>query len=304
MQRLKELDTPASPIEADAVALLRSAPGYEPPPGQKQRVRAHLLQRRVTRHAVVFRPAVAAGVILFTAVASAAVGRRWIAETIQVFVHAPVAERIAAAPESAMPPRRRGNKRVGLAPAAATGQSALANVTLEKPETEVSEMTTNGVNVGVSPGQKGHGAVVPARIPGSRNTLAAARPVPDPSRGATTGNRARGDRASGERSSGDPAFGVSPVVPDPAGEDTGLVFDAMRALRQEGRPQLASKLLDEYLQRYPEGSLAEEALALSIEAAALRGDARAHTLVGQYLSRYPTGHFRAAVENARARLAL
>jgi predicted Zn-dependent protease len=82
-----------------------------------------------------------------------------------------------------------------------------------------------------------------------------------------------------------------------------LVFDAMRALRREGDPNRAAKLLDEYLRRYPEGSLSEEALALSIETSTARGDSRAKTFADRYLARYPAGRFRAAAEHARARFA-
>jgi len=74
----------------------------------------------------------------------------------------------------------------------------------------------------------------------------------------------------------------------------------MRSLRQEGRPDSAAKQLDEYMRRYPSGALAEEALALSVEAATQRGDARAKELAERYLARYPSGRFRRAAERARA----
>jgi outer membrane protein assembly factor BamD (BamD/ComL family) len=81
-----------------------------------------------------------------------------------------------------------------------------------------------------------------------------------------------------------------------------LVFNAMRLLRREGQPTQAAALLDEYLSRHPSGAMAEEALALSIEAAAARGDGRAKDLIRQYVARYPNGHFRGVVEAARTRL--
>ena len=84
-------------------------------------------------------------------------------------------------------------------------------------------------------------------------------------------------------------------------DDIGLVFDAMQALRLDHAPARATRWLDEYLSRHPAGPLAEEALALSIEAARMSGDPRARDLVNQYLSRYPHGHFRGAVEGHRAR---
>jgi hypothetical protein len=85
------------------------------------------------------------------------------------------------------------------------------------------------------------------------------------------------------------------------GRSERLVFEAMRALRQEGQPERASRLLDEYLRRYPDGALAEEALTLSIEAASARSDPRARELAARYLAKYPNGRFRSAAERALAR---
>jgi outer membrane protein assembly factor BamD (BamD/ComL family) len=92
----------------------------------------------------------------------------------------------------------------------------------------------------------------------------------------------------------------SPARASPASEKV-LVFDAMRALRREGHPEQAAKLLNDYLRRYPQGSLAEEALALSIEAFTALGDPKAKSLADRYLALYPAGRFRAAAERARAR---
>jgi hypothetical protein len=99
----------------------------------------------------------------------------------------------------------------------------------------------------------------------------------------------------------DPSRANHPRAARPA-DDTGLVFEAMRALRREGQPAQATSLLDEYLRRHPNGSMAEEALALSVEAASARGDARARDFIAQYFARYPNGQFRGVVESARARL--
>ena len=88
--------------------------------------------------------------------------------------------------------------------------------------------------------------------------------------------------------------------PTPASERA-LVFDAMRALRREGQPARAARLLDEYLRSYPRGLLAEEALALAIEAASANGDPRTKSFADRYLSNYPEGRFRAAALRARAR---
>jgi hypothetical protein len=92
-------------------------------------------------------------------------------------------------------------------------------------------------------------------------------------------------------------------VAAPISQNSGkvLVFDAMHALRREGQPDRAAKLLDEYLRRYPRGPLAEEALALSIEAARALSDTRAQEMAERYLARYPSGHFRASAERVLAR---
>jgi hypothetical protein len=77
-----------------------------------------------------------------------------------------------------------------------------------------------------------------------------------------------------------------------AKEDSGPVVEAMRALRRDGDPVRARALLSRYLERYPTGTLAEEALALSIEAAGAHGDPDAAGLAARYLRLYPTGPFR------------
>jgi len=82
--------------------------------------------------------------------------------------------------------------------------------------------------------------------------------------------------------------------------ESSLLFDATRALRRERDPARAGVLLDGYFRRFPHGALAEEALALAIEAAEARGDARARVLARRYLGRYPTGHFRERAERALA----
>jgi hypothetical protein len=97
----------------------------------------------------------------------------------------------------------------------------------------------------------------------------------------------------------DPAAGEAKRT-RPAGEDaeTGLLFEATRALRRDRDPARAAALLDDYFRRYPRGALGEEALAVAIEAAMARNDARAPALARRYLARYPKGHFRNAAERA------
>jgi len=81
-------------------------------------------------------------------------------------------------------------------------------------------------------------------------------------------------------------------------EDPSRVFDAIQALRTDRDPARASRLLAEYLARYPHGALAEEAVALSIEAAAARHSPSAATFAERYLREYPRGRFRHTAEQA------
>jgi hypothetical protein len=81
-------------------------------------------------------------------------------------------------------------------------------------------------------------------------------------------------------------------------EDPSRVFDAIQALRTDRDPARASRLLAEYLTRYPHGALAEEAVALSIEAAAARHSPSAATFAERYLREYPRGRFRHTAEQA------
>jgi hypothetical protein len=105
--------------------------------------------------------------------------------------------------------------------------------------------------------------------------------------------------------------GVTPVREASPTDDPTLGAPAVRALRREHDAARATQLLEDYLRRWPDGALAEEALALSIEAAQARGatpsaelsrptDARARELAVRYLRRFPRGRF---VETAHRALA-
>ena len=86
-----------------------------------------------------------------------------------------------------------------------------------------------------------------------------------------------------------------------AGEDPSQVAEAVRALRKQGDPARAQALLDQYLRASPHGALAEDALALSIEAASARKDPRSADYARRYLARYPQGRFRGVAERALSR---
>jgi len=82
-------------------------------------------------------------------------------------------------------------------------------------------------------------------------------------------------------------------------QETQVVLAGMRALRVDHDPVRARGLLALYLQRHPDGALAEEALALTIEAAVAHHDGDAAVLGARYLRRYPSGPFRALALRAQ-----
>jgi hypothetical protein len=93
-----------------------------------------------------------------------------------------------------------------------------------------------------------------------------------------------------------------PVVaaPQPTSEDASAVSAAMRALRVERNPVRARVLLSRYLGEHPNGNLAEEALAMTIEAAVAHQDADVASLAARYLRLYPRGSFQALARQALA----
>jgi hypothetical protein len=84
-------------------------------------------------------------------------------------------------------------------------------------------------------------------------------------------------------------------------EDPSLVVSAIQALRQDRDPERAGRLLAAYLRTHPRGALAEEAVALSIEAADGRHSPAAATFARRYLREYPQGRFRSAAQRVLAR---
>lgn len=99
-----------------------------------------------------------------------------------------------------------------------------------------------------------------------------------------------------ERSHGAESSSVPPSVPRGAHarsstSDVALIHDAAKALRHDGDPERAARLLDAV--GTTGGPLAEEALALRIEAALAKKDPKAKDLAKDYLARYPQGRYRA-----------
>jgi hypothetical protein len=78
------------------------------------------------------------------------------------------------------------------------------------------------------------------------------------------------------------------------------VHRAAKALRHDGDPALAARLLEAHRAQSAAGPLAEEALSLEIEAAIELHAPRAATLAREYLSRYPGGRYTDIAQRALA----
>lgn len=92
-----------------------------------------------------------------------------------------------------------------------------------------------------------------------------------------------------------------PLGPVSASHEAAMVAAAVKVLRGDQDAKRAHDLFEEYLREYPQGLLAEEALALAVEAAGAHDDPQAARLGTEYLRRYPTGRFRGVAEQARQR---
>ena len=77
-----------------------------------------------------------------------------------------------------------------------------------------------------------------------------------------------------------------------AAESAAILQKAVRALRHDGDAPEAARFADEYLARFPDGDLVEEATAIAMQAHDRLRDAEARRLALRYLARFPQGRFR------------
>jgi len=255
--------------QAWAVGLLRRTSAYRPPSGRKQRVRMGLAQDHRRRgRGLLLRPAIAVLVLVgFGAVASAALGR-W-PNLVADAYHRLIGVSPTRAPEAAravpVRPALARAGRSGNAAGAPGAASAQADSIVPVPSAGLAEAPPVVVQMAAPP---------PAR--GSRRATMS-EPV-----------RKLAPAAVREPGAATRAGHATALM---SADDTGPVIQAMRALRVEGNPVRARALLSRYLVRYPQGTLAEEALAMSIEAANVHRDGDAAVLAKRYLRLYPAGHF-------------
>jgi len=330
MRRLRDEIDADDPVVARAARLLQAEPPLVESEGRKRRVRAALRARgpRRRRRALWLQPAMVAGLLMATvAVAGAA-----------ALLGRVLAERASShrAPGSAPSPPR-PHHRPSVAPAVVAAPPIVAVDAASHNENGATrDVAAHNDRIALHNDHAmrdaaAHTRHVAAHVDDARdvaphNTAPAARSK-DSTSGTPAADAAKQQvvvasqhESAPEGALDDPMFDpppsaasggagasaalVMPRAAAPAPPGAELVLTAYRALRAEHDPARAGLLLDRYLADHPDGALAEDALALAIEAAAGRDDARAAALGARYLARFPSGRYRAAAERARARAAV
>jgi hypothetical protein len=252
--------TDESGVDPWLVNLVRSTGPYKSPPGRKQRVLLSLGRSKGGRAPLGLHPAIVAGVLIGCgAFASAALGP-WRGWIGRAY------ERLAPSEEPADVSRERvRTHRLVAGHAAVIADQALAVTTssAESPSPDVAPPPA---------------APMASRAPFvSPHLRHAALP-------SAAHDEAKHDRARDR---------------DQDDQETRSVLAGMRALRVDHDPVRARGLLARYLEHRPKGALAEEALALTIEAALAHQDDDAAALGALYLRRYPSGPFKALAVRAK-----
>ena len=289
-----ENSTASSELDRWAVDILAAGTLRESIPGQKQRVwllLAHSTERRsgfLIRRLTLATAAAAVVVVCGTALASAALGHwpDWARGALHGLVGGSADK--AETPSRSPVAGRHAGRLAGGVPGGGARSPQPADPALAQAALPTVEPI----------------AVAPPAVP----ELVAATGASDGVASDPAASSSRPGSRSGEigrRDSGS-ARGVrrprSPGVAVPSGtEDAGPVLAAVRALRREHDPVKARALLGGYLSTHPNGALAQEALAISIEAAVANRDADAGTLATRYLRLYPNGPFHGLAERALLR---
>ena len=289
-ERLRDLGEVEDPALAELARLVRAAADLEPSPGAQQRVRARLAEPRRRRMRWPQRVLVLVLLVVVMPVVLAAVGQlvgpaprpaviQRVDDTTSVNPR-PVRSLPSSTPPelpsgpppelpSSPPPELPSSERAHgpeLQPPAAHDRRAAPEVQV-RPER----------------------ATAPARAPASgEQDVARSAAPPDPIARDTASPEIAPEVARSELPHAEPA-------------EAARVLRAFQLLRRDHDPRGALRELDGYRARFPDGDLAEESLALSIEARVELGDGAARSLAEQYLRRFPRGRFRALAEQAERR---
>jgi hypothetical protein len=275
MKRLRETQA-NSPLMKNVRALLDAEPALPDSRDRMLRVRA-ALDRPRARGGLLRVPAFAAAVAvaLFGASAFAAV-------RIYEAIDRPAAQPAPAGePQHAARKGRRAHKRSAAQP--------LPETTAVQPQ--------------AAPVQTAPPVAEPVRAVSPRAPSARAVVDHEPVRTPRVRDGARrlhgdGARSQAKREAEASAPEQALATPPAAASDSELVHRAVKALRRDGDPALAARLLQEHRARTPEGPLAEEALSLQIEAALALRSPRAAALAREYLARYPGGRYASVAARA------
>jgi hypothetical protein len=289
-ERLREIVATDDPALAELVRLVRAASDVDPRPGAQDRVRRALAERPAARRRWQTPVLVALLLLVVLPVAIAGVHR---------LVAPPAPPPIPPAPSSRAPGSPHATRPSAAPDQPAPPPAAPARVDA-RPEVARSELPASGAPVRSVPRPPAPAVPAPGAQPPSTPPLpvpdAQPRPhLPGPAAAGSTASRHPAVVAPGPRLPIEPAAHPAP----PLAPDAALVVGAMRQLRRGHDPRAALRELDAYLDRFPDGDLAEEVLALAIEARTALGDSAAAPLAERYLQRYPHGRFREQAERAR-----
>lgn len=310
-RRLIDTDARANG-EAWGVDLLRDAEPARASSFRKQRIRLALGQHTTRRAPLALRPVIIVGVLGCAAAASAALGHwpSWIQNTYRKMTTASHTDTMAV--KAARPTNQRRAEAVpSEAPEVAEAPEAPA---VEAPVVPV--LSDEAAKLAAMTANETASASASSRL--SRTRHADVRTHQGP-RGPGRKDHAEGLQVAVVRAPA-PVAGAARIDVPPAreralapsrptpvsavrnAEDTSVVSQAMRALRVDRDPVRARVLAKQYLDQYPNGALAEEALAISVEAATAHHDTDAAALGARYLRLYPAGSFRARALRAVASL--
>lgn len=284
MRRLRDIES-TSPLMDKAQAMIDATPPLPESREQMLRVRRELDRPRGLAASLRRLPALAlAGLVVMFGTSAFAAVRYWVAHTETAAVERPSAHpaakrKVPSAVPMPLPtpvplpvpvPMPESADKLQPVPAPATDRPAPKRVTrsaialrARRPARAASRAESH------APAKSGAPSTIAVREPDKVSTPAVS-PQPAPQALA----RAEQQRAT-----------EAPVV-----TDNERVHRAVRALRREGNPALAARLLDRVSRDAP-GPLAEEALSLRIEAALAQGDPRTAAFAREYIARYPKGRY-------------